>query len=308
MKKTVLFCIAAIALSACGGGGTDENGDPITGFVITAEPITDTPTPVTTPEPTPTPVAPTVVVTPTVSEPTPVVDVSDPDITIVIDSPVIVVDGPVTVDTPNPTPVPVEMPTVFNFNTLMASTVSVQEVQSTCQGRYNEFNSFFVNRDSDVVETSFETSFQTTTPDGIISYWTSADFGQPSPGVAIEANVGGAIFTVFAGNCNVQVLQGFTVPDPDGFTEIFNNANPTQACLSEFPAGAEIVGRFPLYTIAGNDYGNFAVDYTLTEGNTTTTYRQVYETRYNGVNFNLFCPAAEVRNVETVEVTSRARC
>ena len=135
----------------------------------------------------------------------------------------------------------------------------------------------------------------------MISYWTSADFGQPSPGVAIEANVGGAIFTVFAGNCNVQVLQGFEVPDPDGFTEIFNNANPTQACLSEFPAGANVVNRFPLYTIAGVDYGNFAVDYELTEGNTTTLFRQQYETRYNGVNFFIFCGDPAVRDVTVTE-------
>ena len=155
MKRTILFCMAAIALSAC-GGGTDENGDPV-GFVITAEPINnESPTtgvPIEQEQP-------TVTVTPTVMEPTPVVDTSDPDITITIDSPTIIVEGPVTVDTPDP--VPAEMPTVFTFNTLMASTTSVQEVQSTCQGRYNEFNSFFVNRDSDVVETSFETSFQTT--------------------------------------------------------------------------------------------------------------------------------------------------
>ena len=294
MKRTILFCMAAIALSAC-GGGTDENGDPV-GFVITAEPINnESPTPEVPIEQE----QPTVTVTPTVMEPTPVVDTSDPDITITIDSPTIIVEGPVTVDTPDP--VPAEMPTVFTFNTLMASTTSVQEVQSTCQGRYNEFNSFFVNRDSDVIETSFETSFQTDSPDGVISYWTSADFGQPSPGVAIEANVGGAIFTVFAGNCNVQVLQGFEVPDPDGFTEIFNNVNPTQECLSEFPAGANVVNRFPLYTIAGVDYGNFAVDYELTEGNTTTLFRQQYETRYNGNNFFIFCGDPAVRDVTVTE-------
>ena len=256
MKTIVLFCASALALSSCSWVDSAGDDDDVIAFNEVVEP-----------EPTTVPV--TITITPPDTDPV------EPD-PIIITDPVVV-----TPIEPEPDSVVVE-PLNITFNTLEADNFRIQEIQQVCQARYNEFNEFFLGRDSDAIETATRIR-----SDGIQSLWLSEASGE-EPDIddeSIEADGGGAIFRVDDDECDIEVIQGFT--DQDGDTQIFNNLEPTEECLTDLPTRARNVERFALYTIAGVDYGQFAVDYTINR-NGRTIFRQQYGTRYSSKDSEFF--------------------
>ncbi len=191
------------------------------------------------------------------------------------------------------------------FDSLVASNTNVSQILTTCRNTYDGFNSSFLNTDSNAQQVAGEIKIDSNgqSVDAVQVQWifTNREVAT-TQNTAIEANSGGAIFSIRDGGCGVDVFQGYGLNQAktDTSQQFRNPSEEVLACLDTVPAGATTIREYALYDIAGQRYGQYRHDYTV--GN--TNYKQVYETQYNGSSYFIACPAAEVISTNEPALTS----
>jgi len=191
-------------------------------------------------------------------------------------------------------------PAVFDtFESLQASNPGVQGVLEACNATYNGFNATFLSQDSNAVQIAEEiaTGPLTDVMDAIRVQWIFKNKAVVTmQNIAIEANTAGGVFSVENGACSVAVFQGFglSANNTDSVQQFENPSDEILACVNGIPTDATTARTYPLYFIEGKSYGLYRHDYTRNTATEKVTYAQVYRTSYNGSEYFIDCPVADV--------------